>query len=83
MANKMSSEILPRKASTTTNNAASGNAANNNMEDDDVVIHKETGMTDGAKPIDHHFLLADKPLEINMYDDGPQFDSAVDTEDNL
>ena len=66
MANQMSSEILPRKVSTNTNNAIQ-----TNNEDDDVVIHKETGMTDGAKPIDHHFLLAEKPLEINMYDDGP------------
>lgn len=33
------------------------------------MIHKETGLTDAAQAVDHHFLLSGKPLEINMYDD--------------
>lgn len=38
-------------------------------QDDGFIDHKETGVTDGAKPTDHHFELTSKPLEINLYDD--------------
>ena len=38
-------------------------------QDDGFIDHKETGVTDGARPTDHHFELTSKPLEINLYED--------------
>ena len=50
-------------------------------EDGHVVIHKETELTDGAQPVDHHFLLSGQPLEINMYDEDAmaQADDSIDS----
>ena len=38
-------------------------------EESEFVLHKETSVTDGARPIDHHLQLTEKPLQINMYDE--------------
>ena len=35
-------------------------------EDDIPMNHGPTGLTDGARPADHHFDLTSKPLEIDL-----------------